>query len=279
MSAIVRTFTSGTPDAPWFREASAQLFIDAAETQSVALAVHDRLITRAAEMALPVLDEPPAAGWYAEDAEIAATAADMRQVVTRPAKVAVLATFSREALADDATGRISAADVVAAGVASKVDEAFFGDLAAPAPSGLGSLTVNAVDYDPATGLDGFYAAAAHAETRGTRVGAFVLSPADWAALSTLKKATGSAEPLLSSTMEAPRRTIAGGDVFVSSQVPTGTAWALPRDAARIVVREDVNVIVDPSRYLEFDRVAVRVTMRVGFAFVRPSAISLITPAV
>ncbi len=53
---------------------------------------------------------------------------------------------------------------------------------------------------------------------------------------------------------------------------------IPQDRAYLVVRDDATVETDKSVYFTSDGVAVKATMRVGFAFVHPQAIVRITTA-
>jgi HK97 family phage major capsid protein len=264
-----------SPSGPWGREVSSELILNYAEPRSAALQAFDVLQIIQSEISMPIVDAPPAASWVAEGAEISNTDPTVSEVVVRPSKLAVLSTFSREALQDDTTGSLAAAEVVGGGMAASIDAAMFTTLAAPAPQGLNAITPNLVNANPALGLDGFFAAAAHAVALGTMVDSFVLSPEDWSALSLLKKQDGSNEQLLSDATSTAIMRLAGAQILVCSSVPQGTAWALPRAAARIVVREGIDLVVDTSRFLEFDKTAVRATMRVSFGFVRPATISKI----
>lgn len=278
MTTTRTTSANAGPAGPWGRGVNAEMIFNYATPVSVALQVFEHKYTQHSELTLPILDSPAEASWVAESAEIPLTDPDVDEVVVRPRKVAVLSGFSREALRDDETGTFAAASTTAHGLAAKIDAALFSTLPTPAPSGLTGITPNEIDDDPATSLDGYLAAAAHAESLGTVVGSFVLASDDWKALSKLRKGKDSNEPLLSEVTGKPRRQIAGASVFVSEHVPAGTAWALPRDAGLIVVREDVDLTVDGSRYLEYDRIAIRAIMRCAFAFVRPSTISKIEVA-
>lgn len=77
---------------------------------------------------------------------------------------------------------------------------------------------------------------------------------------------------------AGQRRILGVEVRVWPFVPDGTAYAIPQDRALVVVRDDTTVETDRSVCSTSDRVAVKATTRVGFAFVHPQAIVRITPA-
>ena len=89
----------------------------------------------------------------------------------------------------------------------------------------------------------------------------------------LKQATGSNLPLLGSDPTvATRRTILGAPLFVSPAVAASTAWGIPADRAMVVMRDDVRLEVSRDAYFSSDRVAVKATMRVGFAFPHPAAV-------
>lgn len=49
-------------------------------------------------------------------------------------------------------------------------------------------------------------------------------------------------------------------------VAVGDIWAIPAAKVFSVLRDDVRLEVDRSRYFESDRVGIKATMRVGFAF-------------
>lgn len=72
------------------------------------------------------------------------------------------------------------------------------------------------------------------------------------------------------------RMIAGIPLRVSAGVAPGTIWGVPSERAHIIVRLDASVTTDSSVFFTSDRVAVRGTMRCGFAFPHPAAITKIT---
>jgi len=168
-------------------------------------------------------------------------------------------------------------------IARKIDAAYLGNTTTNGPSGLASLTGSsgANVIDDGTGgavfvenLDVFQEAISNGETHGMPVTAFIAAPADVLALAQLKDQEGSSRPLLGVDPTQPtRRTIQGVPLLSSPQATAGTIWAVPRDAVMIVQREGTEVVTDSSVYFTSDRVAVRATMRVGFGFVNPPAIS------
>ncbi len=48
-------------------------------------------------------------------------------------------------------------------------------------------------------------------------------------------------------------------------------WGIPADRVMVVMRDDVRLEVSRDAYFSSDRVAVKATMRVGFAFPHPAA--------
>ena len=65
---------------------------------------------------------------------------------------------------------------------------------------------------------------------------------------------------------------------MSSAVGVKTAWGIPRDRVFLVVRSDATVERDDSVFFTSDRVAIKATMRLGFAFPHPLAIVKVTHA-
>ena len=125
------------------------------------------------------------------------------------------------------------------------------------------------------------AAKANAETLFTEVTSFVAAPATVLALSTLKEygTAGSNKPLLQSDPTAPvSRQISGIPLYSSPAVAADIVWAIPAQRVLFVVRQDATVVSDTSVMFTSDRVAIRCTMRVSYAFTQPMAITKITKA-
>jgi hypothetical protein len=72
------------------------------------------------------------------------------------------------------------------------------------------------------------------------------------------------------------RQVLGIPVHVSSSLTAGTAWAVDSSRVLTVLRDDVRLETDSSRYFDSDRVAVRATMRVEFAFPSQGALGKMT---
>jgi len=252
------------------------LVVEPVTRQSVAMQVSTVLATGQHTMNIPRVTEDPSAAWVAEGAEITPDDGALAELSVTPRKVAGLTIVSRE-LADDSTpGALKiVGDGLARSIADRVDAAFFGALAAPAPAGLESLTGLTTITGPTAweDLDPFAAAIAAADGHGTVVTSFVANPADALLLAQLKESTGSRRPLLGSDPTAPtRRVIQGVPLLTSPRVAAGTVWALPKERTFVVRRQEVSMELSKDAYFTSDRVAIRAIMRVTFAFPHEAAI-------
>src|SRR4051794_34906343 len=122
----------------------AELLVQPVSQESVAAQVATVVQTESSAYRIPLVTADPQASWVAEGAEIAPSDAVLSEVEVTPRKVAGLTIVTRE-LAEDSSPE--AAATVGAGlardIARRVDQAFFGNLASPAPAGLGSLATTA----------------------------------------------------------------------------------------------------------------------------------------
>lgn len=244
--------------------------------ESVALQASTVVQTDSHDYRIPVLTGDPDTSWVAEGAEIPADDADLGEVIVTPKKVAGLTVVSNELAADsspEATKVIG--DRLVQSLRRKVDAAWFADTTVNGPSGLGSIDVTDVyagaDY---ANLDAFLEAQVAAENLGAKVTAFVAHPNTVLTLAKLKKAAGSNETLLQSDPASPSGRVIGGVPLLSSpDAPdTGLVWAVPKAVTFVVVRKDVEVVVDSSAFFTSDRVAIRAIARIGFGFPHPAAL-------
>lgn len=249
-------------------------------TESVAGRVSTPHHTTNNETHFPRVLADPNSEWLKEGDEINPAAAQMGTVVVTPAKVGGLTVLTNESLQDSS---IDLGQLVGAGlvrdISKKVDAAFFGNLPAPAPSGLEALEdVATVSAGTSwANLDPFEEAINAAETLGATLNSFVAHPDDMLALSTLKRATGSNESLLSDNATTPgARVISGVALIPSAHVTPGTVWGLPKDRIMMVIRRDAQLNLSDGPFFTSDRTAVRATMRVGFGFIEPESIVKIT---
>ncbi|MGW4019929.1 phage major capsid protein [Streptomyces sp. NPDC005009] len=245
------------------------------EAISVAMQAGTVVNTSTRDYRIPVLASDVTVGAVAEGAEITPSDAVFDEVVVTPAKFAGLSIISRE-MADDSDP--SAGDQVgrsiARQIANSVDNALLNSLAAPNPAGLSSLSGISTVEAPVTyaNLDPFEHALSLSEAAGGNVTAWVTNAATALEIAQLKTASGSNQALLNGDLTADgRRTILGRPVFVSPYAPADVVYGVSRDDMLIVVRDDTRVEIDKSAYFTSDRVAVKGTMRVGFAFPRAAA--------
>lgn len=243
---------------------------------SVALRIATVATTTAHEYRVPVVEGDAGAAWVPEGGEIAASDAAFDEIVVRPQKVAGLSIISRELAEDSAP---SAQELVGQGlaqsIATKVDAAFFGNTVDNGPSGLLSVAgVQTVDTGGTiANTDPFAEALSLAETVGAAVTSFVAHPTTVLQLSKVKKQTGSNEPLLGYDASQPtQRQVLGVPLIPSPAVAPGDVWAIPQAKVVVVLRDDVRLEVDRSRYFESDRIGIKATMRVGVAFPHAAAI-------
>lgn len=249
---------------------------------TINLAIADKVATTVTTPStvfrVPSVTADPSAAWVTEGSEIPVSNATVAELDVTPAKLAGLSVISSELAADSSP---AAAQVVGDGLARdmsrRLDAAFFGALPAPAPAGLAALSgvQSVIDAAAFASLDAFITAISLAETVGATITDFAVGPTTALQLAKIKELSGGTRPLLSmGDPTAPsRRMISGVPLHVSAAIPDGIAWALDRSRVWLVVREDSTVIADSSVFFTSDRVAVRGTMRVGFAF--PHAASIV----
>lgn len=268
------TMTTGNSSAILTPEEVNAYLLDPIEAQSLATRVATVVRTESHAYRIPVPGETPTANWVNEGDEIAPSEATFDELTIVPGKIAGLVPITRE-LANDSSPEATTqvGELLASDIAVKVDAAFFGNLASPAPKGLASLPVTAGNVQVVNAgaefenLDPFEEAQALAEMAGAFVTSFVANPLDALALAKLKIATGSNQTLLGG------RVIGDVPLLRSAAVPQGTVWALPQKWMTVVIREDATIEFDKSVYFTSDRVAVKAIMRVGFGF--PKRASLV----
>lgn len=265
---------------PISREAIGPLLIQPLAAASVAFTTATVVRTDGATFRVPTVLEDPTAVWLAEGAEIPASDPELGELTVTPKKIAGMVVVSRELASDSSP---AAAEVVGLGlardIARRIDIAFYGSLSSPAPPGLASVSGVQTVVGPVTDIDTYAEAISLAETVGAKISSFAMSPASALSLSTVKEATGSARPLLGTdAVEAGQRRVLGVDVTVSPSIPDGTVWGYDRTRVWTVLRQDVQLDVDGSRYFELDSVAIRATLRCAFAFAHPASIVKVTAA-
>lgn len=241
--------------------------------QSIAFnpAVATTVQTAAHKFNIPVLREDAGAEWVEEGGEIAPDDPQLDEVSVIPSKVAGLTLISRE-LAEDSSpdAQNIVGQSLARSIINQVDKAFMGNLAAPAPKGLGAVTPDEIVSD-ALILDVFTRAVGIAESKGANLTAFIVHPNDATKLANLKDADGSNRRLL----ENPRM-ILDRPVIVNKHAVEGTIWAVPKADVYSVLREGTTLAKSDAPFFTSDRIAIRATSRIGFGFPYPENLVKIT---
>ncbi|MDW5610663.1 phage major capsid protein [Mycolicibacterium sp. D5.8-2] len=259
------------------------LIVQPTQEASVAMSTATAVPTGSHEFTFPVLVDDASAAWYNEGEDMTLTDPNVDELVARPKKIASLTKVSRELAEDsspEATALVGAS--VARDIARKIDRAWFAASTPKGPSGLRSLigSAGAVEGGPYTNADPLAEAISLIEQTGSTPTAFVGSAGTVLALSKLKKATGSNEPLLSPNLatgatQRIERQLLGVKMWTvpDTVLDEDEVWAYDRSKVFVVLRRDVDLAVDPSFFFGSDSLAVRCTMRIDFAF--PHAASVV----
>lgn len=236
--------------------------------------------TSAHQFHMPIVTDDGGAAWVAEGEEIAADDTTFDELIVTPTKVAGLRIISSELAKDsNPAAQETVGNALGRAIAVQVDKAFFGDLPAPAPKGLSSLTgVQTISVAGGlVNLDPLAEAISLLEVVGATPTAFIAHPTDALTLARIKAADKSNAPLLGvDATNGTSRQVLGVPLIVSSHVEEGTIWALDSSKNTTVLREDVDLTVSTDAYFSSDRVGVRGTLRVGFGFPQERAIVKIT---
>jgi HK97 family phage major capsid protein len=254
------------------------LIVRPVEAASIAIQVSDVVTTGNHSYKIPIVAEDTTASWVDEGEDLAGPDPVFDELDVVPSKVGRMIGISRE-LADDSTpsAQEEVGKSIARAIANQIDRAYFGDLASPAPAGLGSLDITVSEVFAMSAewenTDPFAEAIALSDSFGGTIGSFVANPVDYLALMKLKRQDGSNEPLLGLDATAPtRRFLLGVKLLSSKHVTLGTIWGIPQDFSKVVMRDDVTVEVSRDYYFGTDQVAVKGTMRVGFGFPHPKSL-------
>ena len=252
------------------------LIVQPVEAASVAMQIATVVPTNSGEFRIPIVTNDAVAAWTPEGSDINPSDAGVDEVTVKPDKLAALSIISNE-LANDSSPAAQnvVGDSIARDLARKVDAAFFADTTANGPDGIESITYQSTTTTTLTNTDAFAEAISLAENVGAMVTAFVANAATVLALSKVKQTTDSNLPLLQPDPTLPtRRQILGVPLWSvpDTVVPDNVVWAIDGTRVFVIVRQDVDLLVDESRYFESDRLGIRATMRVGFGFPHEAAV-------
>lgn len=257
------------------------LVVQPVERASVAMQIATVVHTSSHEFRIPTVTGDATAAWTPEGQDISPSDAAIGEETVEPSKLAALSIISNE-LANDSSPEATelVGQSIARDLARKIDAAFFGVTTANGPDGLGNLAGRQyVDNGAIANTDDFAEAISKAENVGATVTAFVANASTVLKLSKLKQqTTGSNLPLLQPDPTQPtRRQILGVPLHSVPDTVLGNDLIYAIDGSRVyvVVRQDVDLRVDESRYFESDRLGIRATARVGFGYPHPAAVILI----
>jgi HK97 family phage major capsid protein len=232
--------------------------------------------TSSGEFRIPIVTNDAIAAWTPEGSDITPSDAGVDEITVKPDKLAALSIISNE-LANDSSpaARELVGNSIGRDLARKVDAAFFAHTTVNGPDGIESIIYQSTTTTTLTNTDAFAEAISLAENEGATVTAFVANSATVLKLSKVKRETGSNEPLLQPDPTLPtRRQILGVPLWSvpDTVVPDDVVWAIDGSRVFIVVRQDVDLRIDESRYFESDRLGIRATMRIGYGFPHEAAV-------
>jgi HK97 family phage major capsid protein len=274
------TSTTTTGAAILSPEQVSELIVRPFTQQSVAMRVGTVVPINAGSLRVPVVSADPSAAWTAEGAEIAVSDPTLGEVDIVPKKLAGLTVITNELAADTSPAALQVVgDGIVRDLSRKADQAFFASTTTNGPAGLLSIAATAVDAgDTWANFDFVETAKSNAEQANTVVDAFVCSPATAVKLATLKEygTAGSNKALLQSDPTAPSSRVLGGvPLLTSPSIAADIVWAIPRNRVIVALRNATQVVTDTSAYFTSDRVGVRATLRIGWGFTDPAAVSKI----
>lgn len=199
------------------------------------------------------------------------------QTTLHTRKVATLGAYSREIMEADGDNRRMISDGHMRTITRKANALYLTNNTPELP-GL-FYTDDIVDGgEITTTLDPVVDAVALIEQDGGTATHIVASPTTWATLSKLKTQTGSALPLIGSTVSQPAgRQLLGLPVVVCSEAPAGHLLILDSHNT-ISASTGVRTALSEDAYFGNDMIGLRLTWRLGWAVQRPERIAHLTTA-
>jgi len=255
--------------------------------RSVAAQMSTTITANAAGVTLPIIDSDATATWTDEGAEIVQSTPELRSLHIRTGKLAGIVPVTGEAIRSQRLDLLQIASrSLVRDMANKLDQAFFGNVAAPAPSGIGALTdVATIEAASGDNLDSLVDAIAHLQDLGHDATDVALNPSSLARMAKVKKATGSNESLLGAdatlggVLDADQpdggnagQSVLGLRIHVSRFVTDDTLVVVDRGQVYTGLTGDP--VLDSSDQAEFtkDVVLIRALQAAGFGFPHTDAI-------
>lgn len=256
------------------------LIITPLTQESVAFQVSTLARIDSNQYRVPRVVGDPTTGWTPEGTEITPDDVDLDEILVTPKKVAGLTILSNELIADasEDAARLIGQRLVNS-LRRKIDAAYFANATPNGPSGVRSVagvtSVSSGVVGSVSNYDTFYEAAALVEAAGGQVTNWIANPTHAINLSRVKESAGSNKSLLQPDPTQPtRRQLAGAPLVLSPDLAApAEIWGISKPYSIVVLRNNAQVEIDSSPFFTSDRTAVRVTLRVGFAFPHPAALA------
>ncbi len=282
----------GSASNAFVPDANANIYWDRLRARSVVLAASPIVLdTVNTSLVVPKVSGSATVGPASENTEIIGSDPTLTGITLTPRKFAALVRASNESL-EDSTPQLRSviADDLIKEMSTYLDaQMLIGTGADGQIKGLANTTgatAQAVNAVPT--LDHFADAIASLEASNgdlTRA-AFFIAPRTWARLR--KQATTTGEYILSAgdPTQATRPSVFGVPVFTSSNVPvnltvgqsTNNSLGILADMSQVLIgrRLDTEILMDMSRYFEYDQTAVRVVSRVDMQVGNAAAVVVMT---
>lgn len=217
---------------------------------------------------VPWVDIDDTVGFVDEGQPIPENASTYSETVVRTGKIATLGKFSREQLEQPNAAQL-VVNSLSRSVVNKANTAYLGNAADPT----GLLHLAGITDGGVLGadLDSLADAVLGIEAEGGKATHIIAAPGAWGAVSKMKGATGSAVPLLGAGTEEADRRVLGVPVLVTSAAPADTLLVVDSTAIVSAVGQ-VQLARSEDAFFESDVVGVRVTLRLGWAAMKPERI-------
>lgn len=274
---------------------AADYVFDRLAAESVGLRAGFRVVrTSLHQLRIPRLLTDPSSGWVAEGAEITASDATGDSILSTPQKLAALSIITNETIRDSTPALLDLyGDQMNRDLSLNLDLGFFeGTGTAPQIRGLknvAGITSVSMGANGAqiTNLDPWADAIGALAESNAEATAIFMHARDWKAISKIKETTGSNKPVMVNETVGPTgkisRSIYGIPVFLTTRIATNevqgtsgavctSSYVVQADQVVVVLREDVDITVNPYRLSHEDKTEVKATLRADLIVPNPAAV-------
>lgn len=240
----------------------------------------------APKLRVPKMGALDVADWIGEGEEIPLGDVEFSEITFEPKSLKGGSVVTQEAMDDtspEAAALIGAE--LARDLSRKIDAGFFGSNASNPdnqPPGLLDATehkvIDATNTPTRAWMDGWFEAAEHADSLGTRIDAVVCHPKTATDLhktahmidnqTGVGTGVGTGDPL--------RTAIYGTPIIRTPHIAVGDLWLIDKASTWLIIRTDAEIEADASVYFTSYRIALRSRIRATYGFTRPEALIKIT---